>query len=64
MQLRIYVVRDSQLVEVVAFLYVEVAMNYKFLHIPYKCRIKQPDTQQHNGIINYETEMCMWKSFC
>ena len=28
---------------------------------PYRCKIEQPDTPQHNGVTNYQTEMCMWK---
>ena len=32
-------------------------MNFKFLHIPYRCKIEQPATQQCN------MELCMWKSF-
>ena len=32
-----------------------------FFHItPYRWRIEQPDTRQHNGIKNSETEMCLW----
>ena len=38
-----------------------VAINYKFLHIPFRCKIEQPATRQHNGIKNSETEMGMWK---
>ena len=32
-----------------------------FYCIPYRCRIGQPDTLQHNGMTNSEMEMCMWK---
>ena len=37
------------------------AKNCKFLHIPNRCKIEQPDTRRCNGIKNSETEMCMWK---
>ena len=33
----------------------------RIVHIPYRCNIEQPDTRQHNGMTNSETEMCMWK---
>ena len=36
-------------------------MNYKSLHIPYKCKIEQLDALYHNGMTNSETEICMWK---
>ena len=39
--------------------YGEVVKNGKFLHIPYRCKIEQPDTRQSNGITNSETEMCI-----
>ena len=32
-----------------------------FLHIPYRCKIEQLVTLQHNGMTNSEMEMCMWK---
>ena len=32
-----------------------------FYCVPYRCKIEQPDTLQHNGIANSEMEMCMWK---
>ena len=34
---------------------------YVFTAFPYRCKIEQPDTLQHNGMTNYEMEMCMWK---
>ena len=45
---------------VVGLWYGGVAKNCMFLHIPYRCKIEQPDTRQRSGI-NSETEMCMWK---
>ena len=46
------------------------AKNYKFLHIPYRFKIEQPDARQRNGIKNSETEACgsnfvkiIWKPF-
>ena len=51
------------MVLVVGLLYVEVAKNGKFLHIPYRWKVEQPATWQHNGIKNSETKICMWKFF-
>ena len=34
---------------------------YKYIYIPYRSKVGQPDAPQHNGLTNSETEMCMWK---
>ena len=31
-----------------------------YLHIPYRCKVGQPDALQHNGMTNSEIEMRKW----
>ena len=36
-----------------------MAKNYMYLHIPYRCKVEQPDANPHNGMTNSEMEV--WK---
>ena len=54
-----YMFFEIQLVEVVELKYGQVDKNFKFVHIHYRCKIGLPNTRQHNGIKNSETEMCL-----
>ena len=36
----------------------EVAKNCMYIFL---CKVRQPDSLQHDGMTNSEMEMCMWK---